>query len=275
MPDSQHVESSPEVIAEARQLGWVPQEEFRGDQSRWVDADSFVKRGHEVMPILKANNARLMGEVTSLKATLTEATQAIAQLRETSEEITRERVAAAKASVISQLKQAKEAGDVDAEMALTDQLTDIRAAEKVDKAKPAAPEAPAIDPAFTSWAARPENSWFGSDRRRTSLAMGIAQELRGDPANAGLVGTAFYEKVAREVEVTLGDRKPAADKVEGARNSGSSGSGTGAGGKGYSGLPPEAKAACDKQGAKFIGKPGFKTESDWRSYYAKLYFAGE
>lgn len=81
MPDSQHVESSPEVVAEARQLGWVPQEEFRGDQSRWVDADSFVKRGHEVMPILKANNARLMGEVTSLKATLTEATQAIAQLR--------------------------------------------------------------------------------------------------------------------------------------------------------------------------------------------------
>ena len=42
----------PAVEQEARTLGWVPQEDFRGDKSRWVDAETFVQRGHEIMDLL-------------------------------------------------------------------------------------------------------------------------------------------------------------------------------------------------------------------------------
>ena len=269
----------PEVVREARELGWVPKEQFRGDTTRWVDADVFVQRGHEVMPLLKANNARLLGEVHTLKETLRETNDAIVELRKLSEETTRERVRAAKAEVMAQLKTAKEEQNVEAELALTEKLVDIRAAERADVAKPAAPPPPApsaVDPAFTAWAARPENSWFGVDKRRTALATGIAQELRADRSNDHIVGVAFYEKVAAEVADTLGGGAPLpADRVEGSRG-GSGGSGTngsGGGTKGYNALPADAKAACDKQAKQFVGKGDFKTQTDWRTYYANLYFA--
>ena len=34
-----------EAESEARAQGWVPQEDFEGDKSKWVDAAEFVRRG--------------------------------------------------------------------------------------------------------------------------------------------------------------------------------------------------------------------------------------
>ena len=48
------------VEKEARLFGWVPKEEFRGSETDWVDADTFVKRGKEINPILRKNNELLM-----------------------------------------------------------------------------------------------------------------------------------------------------------------------------------------------------------------------
>jgi hypothetical protein len=45
--------------AEAREHGWRPKDEFPGDAAKWVDAETFMKRADEVMPLLKAQNARL------------------------------------------------------------------------------------------------------------------------------------------------------------------------------------------------------------------------
>lgn len=45
---------------EARVFGWVPKEDFRGSEDDWVDADTFVKRGKEINPILRKNNELLM-----------------------------------------------------------------------------------------------------------------------------------------------------------------------------------------------------------------------
>ena len=55
---------------EARNLGWVPQEEFRGDPGKWVDAETFVERGHTIMPILKSNNKKLEEQLRSQAAEL-------------------------------------------------------------------------------------------------------------------------------------------------------------------------------------------------------------
>jgi len=269
MPDQ---DTQVDHAAEAAKLGWVPQDKFRGDAAHWVDAETFVRRGHEVMPLLKATNSRLQAEVTAMGTALAEAKAAIEDLKVSSATMVKDRVAAAKADLMASLKQAKTDNDVDAELALTDQLVEIRAAEKAAKEEPPPPAAPAVDPAFTVWTARPENAWWSVDRRRTSLAMAIGQELRSDPANHGLTGIAFYEKVGAEVEATLNPRAAPADRVEGSRG-GSNGSGAG-GGKGFSALPADARAACDEQAKRFVGKPGFKTQADYRTYYANLYFAG-
>ena len=52
-----------ETEISARAMGWRPQDEFGGDPERWVDADTFVARGEQVMPLLKAQNKKLRQEM--------------------------------------------------------------------------------------------------------------------------------------------------------------------------------------------------------------------
>lgn len=264
----------PAVVAEARQMGWQPQERYKGDPEKWVDAATYVSRGREVMPLLRANNAKLLGELSTVREQLKSATEAIEQLRVASAEITAERVKAVRKELLASIRTAREEGDVEQEDQLTEKLSELRVAEKAQPVKSAPSNEPAIDPAFTVWAAKEENSWFGRDQRRTSLAMGIARELRSDPANAGLVGQAFYERIAEEVETTLNPRPVRADRVEGSKGGGGGG---GAGnGKSYSSLPADAKAVCDRQASRFVGEgKSFKDVAAWRSHYAKIYYGDQ
>lgn len=45
--------------AKALRMGWKPKEEFNGDTSKWVDAETFIKRGEEFLPFVQANNKAL------------------------------------------------------------------------------------------------------------------------------------------------------------------------------------------------------------------------
>jgi hypothetical protein len=56
--------------SEARQQGWMPQEEFKGDPDRWTDAETFVRRADEVLPILKKRDRILKQENETLKRDL-------------------------------------------------------------------------------------------------------------------------------------------------------------------------------------------------------------
>ena len=62
MSEEQIVEKTEQQIQvekEARTLGWVPQSEYR-DGDHFVDAETFVKRGKEINPILRKNNEILL-----------------------------------------------------------------------------------------------------------------------------------------------------------------------------------------------------------------------
>lgn len=58
---------SRDYVAEAREIGWLPLEEFKGDPSKHVDAETFVRRGEEVLPLVKKQNATLRREIDDLK----------------------------------------------------------------------------------------------------------------------------------------------------------------------------------------------------------------
>lgn len=276
------------VETEARSLGWAPKDEWRGDPDRWIDAETFVQRGHEMMPLLKANNRRLMGQVETQAAEIAELRRqheetlgTIEDLKKFSAELTASKVKEAKAELMAKLTKAKEDGDASLEVELTDQLVDLRAQEKIAKSAPAPAPAPAeskpgVDPAFVAWNKEPENAWFGTDRRKTALALEIARELREDPKNAKILGTEFFDLVASETAKAMG-AEPArgASKVEGSRGGSGGSGGGGPREKTYNDLPAEAKAACDKQARNFVGKPGYKTEADWRSFYCKMFFSGD
>ena len=275
----QTVESkaTPEQQEKAGRLGWVPPDKFRGDASKYVDADAFLDRAEHVMPILKQNNDRLQeqiggltGEVSKLKELLAASQDSIKALNEFYTEETKRQAASARSKLLAELKAAKTAGDVDSEVEITDELAQLNAAETQAKnapkeAKPAANATPPQTPEFKAWNA--ENKWFGADKRRTALAVAIAEELRdkGDTR----VNRAFLDEVSAEVERIVGvDNRGGSDKVEGGRGNARRVSG----GHTFADLPQDAKDACHRDAKRLVG-PGraFKTMTDWEKRYVEVY----
>lgn len=274
---------SGEIELEAREMGWRPKEEFRGDTDKWVDAETFVSRGEHFLPILrkdrdtfKARARVLETQVGELQATLTAAQEAIEALKEHQTESTKRQVELARREIISQIKEARESGNVEGEMELQERLDAVKLAQAPAPAKPAAaapPPPPAIDPVAQAWIE--QNPWFEKDARKRGLAMGIADDLRNDPAIRHLGGKAFFEKLDEELsrEPAFGAERPQS-KVNGGRPTG--GSGTPRAGRGYADLPADAKEACDRDSKKLVGTGrAFKDEASWRAHYVKHYFGQE
>src|SRR3990167_6165982 len=110
------------LLGEARNMGWVPQEEFRGDKANWVDAATFVDKGRHILPILQKNNERLQAELRSrderirnLDTALKEGRESIEALEEYNNEETKRRVEQARADLKKELIAAKKDGDFAAE----------------------------------------------------------------------------------------------------------------------------------------------------------------
>jgi hypothetical protein len=266
-----------EVQKDAERLGWIPPSRFKGDPARFVDADIYIKRGEEVLPIVKEQNKRLHNELDTLKResqataqALKAAQDAIAQMEERHTVATQKAVEDARRQVKAQLAAASEAGDHEGVAELTEQLTKMAVTEPAA----AKAQAPAPEPQFTppadlvEWNA--ENPWFGTNKRKTALALAVAQELREQGETSS--GRTFYDKVLAEVDKELGVQQPRGDKVEGARGS-DGGNASGGRGKSYAALPSDARAACDADAKRFVGADKkYKTINDWRARYAEIYF---
>ena len=136
-----------EVQREAEAMGWIPPTRFRGDPERFVDADVYIKRGNEVLPIVREQNKRLHTELEAVRTQSAQTAQAlkaaqaaIEQMEERHTVATQRAVEDARKQVKAQLAAASEAGDHDGVAELTDQLTRMREVEKAPApaAKPAA-----------------------------------------------------------------------------------------------------------------------------------------
>lgn len=275
---------------QAKQLGWVPQEQFRGPAEAWVDAETFVRKGEEILPLVRANNKKLHTELANTQNQVRELKQLVEAGTESLrafEEFHRDSLARAleqqRTELTKQLKLAREEGDVDAEIRVQEELEENRTARKEAANKPkaavttvtttaAVTAEPEVDPEFVEW--HKDNAWFGVDKKKTAFANGLAQSLRADPANAALVGRAFFDEVAKQVDRAFPETDERSfDKVGGAADT------TPRGGRGrgtFEALPAEAKAACDRFGERLVGEGrAYKTLADWRKQYAKDYFAGE
>lgn len=265
----------PEIQAKAEKLGWIPPSRFKGQPEKFVDADVYIERGETVLPIVREQNKRLHSELDALRAESTKtaaalraAQTAIDQIEERHTVETQKAVEQARRQVKAQLAAASEAGDHEGVAELADQLTQLNAAVPATKPVEAPSPPPEFkpDPELVAW--NEENPWFGQNKRKTSLALGIAQELRDNGETS--TGRAFFEKVAAEVAKELGEQSPRGDKVEGARG-GTEGGGRSSG-KGYNSLPADAKQACDAEARRFVGEgKKYKTINDWRSRYAEIY----
>lgn len=276
-----------QVETTARDMGWRPLAEFRGDPAKWVDAEVFVSRGEHFLPILRANNKRLQDQTAELTASLEEtrtllaaSQDSIKELKKFHDEDTARQVAKARKDLVAEIKQAREDGDVDKELTLQGEVNRLDAAVAAAPAAPPSAPAPApsakpamSDPDFVAWEA--DNSWFKTDTRKHALAMSIATELRRDPANNKLVGRAFYDRVGEEVDAYLA---PAGQpsKVGSSRSGGGNAPPPPSASRKFSDLPTEAQEACATYAKKLVG-PGraYKDLDAWRAEYTRKYFEGE
>jgi len=268
---AQEAPEAPQYESEARAQGWVAKEEFRGSEDDWVDAETFVRRGKEIMPILRKNNEKLLKELGEAKKAAEEAREAAKEFREFQKQQF-ERKTKELESQLEQLKQAKRdaitQGDGDRAMAIDDAMDDLKEqrieAKEELKAAEEAKEVPQVtaDPVLNAW--MDKNDWFGKDTRMTGVANGLGVELRRE--NPGLNGQAFLDKLDAELQEMFPEKygkKRTPNPMEGSPN-GTARPTVSSGKKSYGNLPPEAKAACDKfvkQG--LMTKEAYVAEYDW------------
>jgi len=265
-------EVSPEVQHEAESQGWVPKERFRGNESDWVDADTFVKRGREILPILRKNNENLIKDLQATKDQLKEFREAAEEFKKFQRE-SYERKAQEYESQIQEIKesraQAISDGDGQKVNALDDALDQAKenfkeakqSVKDVVSAKNPEPTPEAIDPGLQVWLDR--NTWFGQDKRLTGMVNGIGESLRLEfPL---LKGQAFLDKLdevlAEEFPNKFGKKQSPSSRVE-------SGSGrqsrSGGNAQSYDNLPPEAKSACDRfVKQKLMTREQYVADFDW------------
>lgn len=275
-----------EEIAEAREMGWVPKEQWKGlGGAEWLDAKEFLERGRNLMPVLAATNRRLKSEQAADRARMEELERtsraqaaALAALQEESAEDAEAQRVATVAELKTKIAEAARNGDFDQVAEATAQLAEI--AQKPTE-KPATttqqqgPSQAEVEALKTWFDENPDYKVPGSPKEL--IARGISEQLRarGDRR----VGVAFVQAVAEETEAYMARHFPGGGTVS--RVAGSNG-GTGrgttqtSGQKTYADLPPDAKEYCERSARRFVGEgKKYKTAEAWRAGYAKQYFAQE
>lgn len=291
--------ADPAVEQLARDRGWAPRSEWRGNPSHWIDAGEYVQRSEQMIHILRSNLCKSESELAALRrqvqeqnARLAAATESIEVLTNISTEQSLNAAKEKRRELLRQRAEARTAGNTDAEIALEEQIEDVtseinslaveepatpkgkKPAAKQQPRQQQEPESnPEQDPEYIAWTQ--DNPWFGTDSRRTALATAIGAELRKNPANNGLQGRAFFDKVTAEMNKFLGvQQRPGGSKVEGGGpgNGGGGGGGT-VNGKSYNDLPQDAKEACTRQAKLVVGEGrAFKDMASWQKHYTTMYF---
>lgn len=214
----------------ARDMGWRPKEEFKGDESRWVDAETFVKKGEEVLPIIKANFKKTEAELIALK-------KDVAEFRKYHSETEKRAYARALRDLEERQAEAVEANDLKSVRAITKEITDLSKNVRTD-----GDDNPYATPdhakAVSQW--KGENPWFESDSVMTAAARVVADELEA----AGVRGTEQMAEVAKRIRAEFphkfeNERRRAPAAVESSTQ-------TRKAGKTAADLPPEARSQMQK-----------------------------
>jgi len=143
-PEPAPSQFDPESLA--RDMGWSPKEEYRGQEDTWIPADEFIKR------TAKINKAQ--------REKLDRMEQSIEKIAATSERVMKDRLAEQKLELERQFEAAVEVGDVRLAKQTQQQLTGLERQ---------ADSGPSHVDRFKA-----ENTWFQSNDEATAYAVTIA-----------------------------------------------------------------------------------------------------
>ena len=230
---------TPEVLAEAKQYGWVPKEDYRG-KSEWVDADEFVRRGRSSIPILRQKLTAAESKVSGLTTTVSNLEKDMETVRRIGYAQAESEWKAKYEALKAEKTEALEAGEHSRVVEVDEQLAAHKDAKPVEPKKPAAAAA-GPSPEEKQWLA--DNPWYNTNKKLTARANAIGVSLSDE-----YQGMELLEKVKEEMELLfpedMGVEAHKPGMTHGSRRR--TGAAPTEGAKTYDSLPADAKAACDR-----------------------------
>jgi hypothetical protein len=145
------------IASLASELGWVPQDQFRGDPEKWKPAADFIKTGRDIQQTT-AKELRTLREQMERVSGVTS-------------QIVQDKIAERDAYWRSQFTQAVEEGDTERAQKLVEQ----RPTAQPDNSMPAETQA---------WVAK--NEWFNKDPLAQARAIEICERLKHLPVSEQL-----------------------------------------------------------------------------------------
>lgn len=186
-PDQVDAPAAPSANeVEARGAGWVPKEEYSGDENKWVDADEFVRRG----PLFEKINVQSR-ELKEVKKALDQLKVHHASVKETA---FKEALAALKA----EKRDAFIDGNPDKIIEIDDKIADIKDEQRKFAQTRAAEVTETVQaefhPEFQAWTNR--NPWYTSSSPMKAFADALGVELKAQ----GLSPSEILRKVEAQVK---------------------------------------------------------------------------
>lgn len=237
----------------ARRMGWSPQEEFRGDKAKWVDATTFVKNGEESLPILRER-------LRSMERSNIELGKSVVEFKKMSDTAFDRAYTKAKKELQTEIKVAAKEGDDKAVDAATTELANL------EKEKAERKVASDKDPVFDRWVE--DNAWY-KDPDMAIEAEGEAFKIRKKMGSGQLTpvdGVPFLELVKDAMKKRFPEKfgNPRRKEGSGVERSGAGGDETESrGAKGWDKLPKEAQDAGDR----YIKQKLYKDKAAYAAAY--------
>lgn len=196
------------VEEQALDSGWVPKDQYKGEEHKWVDAGEFLRRGE------------LFKKIEDQSKQLKDVRNALNEMKKLHSQVREVEYKRALTALREQKKQALIDGDAEAVIDVDERIDLVKEEVAQLKSEPAIQE-PQTHPEFESWVS--QNNWY-----QTSTPMrAFADALGKDLAAAGNNPSEVLRKVAAEVRKEFPHKfqNPNRDKpgaVETGRNSGAS-----------------------------------------------------
>lgn len=175
-------------VAWARRNGWVPRDEWRGDELDWVTAKEFADRGRGVNAVLKRSNEQLLRKVEDQDR---EFKEFMAGANSRMKRELDERLAAATA----RMNAAESEEDLKGFKAASNEVTAIKRELAALEQPPRRQERPEDQAAAQEW--ERANPWYRKDAAKTRVFVAVCAEIRA--TRSDLVGDtrAFLEEADR------------------------------------------------------------------------------
>ena len=279
---SENENDTEDLEGEARKLGWAPRDKWRGKAEEFVEAGEFLRRGREVLPIVRSQVDQTRAENEKLRQELA-ATRADFDRRvKTTERMTERLLQQQQAQMVAEFEEKKRAaaatGDAKAYDAVVRQ-EQTAIARAADVAKEAAkdtappPQGQQPPPEVQEWSKK--NEWFFRDRPLAMEAEALHVALLQEQPGLSLADNLerVTETIKQRYPQKFGGQQQASTRERGfsAVEGGSSSSRVGASSRerGWKELPSEARAACEQmlRNGRLKGDPKKVQESYARTYW--------